>query len=128
MAYDNRNFIQKLFKMPTREEKQAAREATPEYQAINTAGMTLTIKDRAKNADQLAKAQKIGTFRNVYLARVSNSIMNKTAPRTVSFITSVPGLFFFPAEISSKIPANRSTQIHAACSARARSGYLEPVE
>ena len=60
MAYDNRNFIQKLFKMPTREEKQAAREATPEYQAINTAGMTLTIKDRAKNADQLAKAQKIG--------------------------------------------------------------------
>ena len=46
--------------MPTREEKQAAREATPEYQAINTAGMTLTIKDRAKNADQLAKAQKIG--------------------------------------------------------------------
>lgn len=60
MAYDNRNFIQKLFKMPTREEKQAAREATPEYQAINTVGMTLTIKDRAKNADQLAKAQKIG--------------------------------------------------------------------
>ena len=60
MAYDNRNFIQKLFKMPTREEKQAAREATPEYQAINTAGMTLTIRDRAKNADQLAKAQKIG--------------------------------------------------------------------
>ena len=60
MAYDNRNFIQKLFKMPTREEKQAAREATPDYQAINTAGMTLTIKDRAKNADQLAKAQKIG--------------------------------------------------------------------
>ena len=60
MAYDNRNFIQKLFKMPTREEKQAAREATPEYQAINTAGMTLPIKDRAKNADQLAKAQKIG--------------------------------------------------------------------
>ena len=60
MAYDNRNFIQKLFKMPTREEKQAAREATPEYQAINTAGMTLTIKDRAKNADQLAKAQKSG--------------------------------------------------------------------
>ena len=60
MAYDNRNFIQKLFKMPTREEKQAAREATPEYQAINTAGMTLTIKNRAKNADQLAKAQKIG--------------------------------------------------------------------
>ena len=60
MAYDNRNFIQKLFKMPTREEKQAAREASPEYQAINTAGMTLTIKDRAKNADQLAKAQKIG--------------------------------------------------------------------
>ena len=60
MAYDNRNFIQKLFRMPTREEKQAAREAKPEYQAINTAGMTLTIKDRAKNADQLAKAQKIG--------------------------------------------------------------------
>ena len=68
MAYDNRNFIQKLFKMPTREEKQAAREATPEYQAINTAGMTLTIKDRAKNADQLAKAQKIG--RILFLALV----------------------------------------------------------
>ncbi|MGM9813380.1 MAG: carbohydrate ABC transporter permease [Candidatus Enteromonas sp.] len=60
MAYDNRNFIQKLLKMPTAAEKQAAREAKPEYQAIKTSGMTLTIKDRAKNADQLAKAQKVG--------------------------------------------------------------------
>ncbi len=60
MEYDSRNFLQRLFKMKSREQKQAEREATPEYQAINAQGMTLVIKEGRANAEQLAKVQKAG--------------------------------------------------------------------
>lgn len=58
-TYDDRNFIQKLFHLKGKSEKQREREAKPEYQAIDTSRMQLVIKDRARNADQLAKAQKV---------------------------------------------------------------------
>ena len=58
-TYDDRNFFQKLFHMKGKAEKQKEREASPEYQAIDTSKMQLVLKDRAKNADQLAKAQNV---------------------------------------------------------------------
>ena len=58
-SVDTRNFIQKLFKMKTAQEKQAEREANPEYQAIDTSKMVLVIKEGRANAAQLEKAQKV---------------------------------------------------------------------
>lgn len=60
MEYDSRNFIQKLFGMKSREQKQAEREASAEYQAIETSSMTLVIKEGHTDAAQLARAQKVG--------------------------------------------------------------------
>ena len=59
-TYDDRNFFQKLFHMKGKAERQKEREASAEYQAIDTSKMQLVLKDRAKNADQLAKAQSFG--------------------------------------------------------------------
>ncbi len=58
-VYDGRNFFQRLFNMKTPAEKQAAREATESYKAINTSAMTLVIKEGRVSADKLQRAQTI---------------------------------------------------------------------
>lgn len=58
-VYDSRNFFQKLFHLKSAQEKQALREASPSYQAIDTSKMVLVIKEGRANAAQLATMQKI---------------------------------------------------------------------
>jgi len=57
---DTRNFLQRLFRMKTAQEKQADRENVPSYKSINTSGMTLVIKEGRANVQQLETIQKVG--------------------------------------------------------------------
>jgi multiple sugar transport system permease protein len=57
---DTRNWFQKLFRMKSVQEKQAEREAQPSYQAIDTAKMTLVIREGRANVKQLETMQKVG--------------------------------------------------------------------
>lgn len=57
---DTRNFFQKLFKMKTPQEKQALREQTPDYQAIDASKMVLVIKEGHADVRQLQRMQQIG--------------------------------------------------------------------